>query len=446
MESLELNNRALRDPFGQESLYTEKLDRLAETIATCLADMADDESSRNRAVCSSIAAKDSVWKVVFGYAAGHDLLDVWVAAEGAFTAVERAFSFRTGLDGLSIFQPFSFSVVQTAMPTYALFAIAVCLAPQQSSLKRFLGLVQTSDEPEKLFDHLARVFDPERPLASAYPKKRYIPDWTQGVRTALSQPAEARATALAACMKNWPAAMRPFGLKTKPQAFYDLFPYFAFEIALSVCAYDIDDRGFRDHPFYPREFVDHYRTHIRTTRDAARPVGVDPVMPLMNAVRAPLADLNKSKRKGIARWLELASSGDGEAVEVVLAKVGRPRKFSDIWGLICALSEDAGHAIHADIKDDAAVAAQTIALAGLKTLGAFVPPEEPPAGPARVTQTLLEFDTWLRARGHRLVGLDNADDAVHAVVVRERHLAELLELSASLGMRATLADQAYAES
>ena len=70
-------------------------------------------------------------------------------------------------------------------------------------------------------------------------------------------------------MSNWPALMRLFGLEIKPKAFHDLFPYFDFEIALAVCANDIDDSGFRDHPCCPRELVDHHRTHARTTGDAA---------------------------------------------------------------------------------------------------------------------------------------------------------------------------------
>ena len=112
--------------------------------------MVENESPRTCAVCSSIEAKDLVWSdaIAYAYARGHHTLNVWAAAEDAFADVERAFPLRTDLDGLSTFQPFLFSVVQTAMPTHAIFTIAVCIAPQQSSLNRFLGLVHIGNEPD----------------------------------------------------------------------------------------------------------------------------------------------------------------------------------------------------------------------------------------------------------------------------------------------------------
>ena len=407
--------------------------------------MVQDESAKNRAACSAITSKDSVWSVVFAYAAGHDIGNVWAAAESAFTAAERALSLGVGVEGMSPVQPFAFSIFRQAMPTYAVFAVTACMAPSRGSLQRFFSLVMAGDKPEELFDRLAHVFEPDRPLAKAYPKIQYVSDWTKPVRSALALPAEKRAAALAAHMKNWPALMRPFGLKTKPKAFYDLFPYFAFEIALSVCAYDIDDSTFRDHPFYPRELVDHYRTHIRMTRDAARPISIDPGMPDLPTVRAARADLVKSKRKGLARWVELVTSGDGEAVDAVIERIGKPRKVSDVWELMTALTEDVAYAVQADIKDDASVAAQAEALAARLELGEFVPPEEPPAGVARVEQVSSDFEGWLGERGYRLVWIETDDDAVQAVAVRQDHLSELLELGAALGIRAGASPAALAD-
>ena len=445
MEPVAPKGQSLRDPFGQESLYVEKLDRLAQTIAFCEADMVEDASPKNRAVCGAMVCDDVVSCVTFGYAKGDDIGDVWVATESALSAAERALALRVGVEGLSPFQPFSFSVARQAMPTYAVFAITACMAPTHASLQRFFSLVMAGDEPEELFDRLARVFEPDRPLASAYPKFRHMSDWTKPVRAALALPAEHRAAGLAAHMKGWQALMRPFGLKSKPKAFYDLFPYFAFDVALAVCAFDIDDSSFRDHPHYPHDLVDHYRTHVRMTRDADRSFGVDPGIQMLQPVQAPRADLAKSKRKGLSRWIELVTTGDVDAVDAVLNKIGKPRKLDDVWGLMCALSEDLEHAIHADIKDDTTVAAQAQTLARKHALGEFVAPEDPPEGPARVTQTLLAFDTWLSARGYRLVGLDNGDDAVHAVMVQAPYLQALLDMSASLRIRANPADQAYAE-
>ena len=431
--------KSLRDPFGDALLYAEKLDRLAQSPALSEIELTEATNPKRRAAEYMLVAEDLISRAVYEYARGESLGDVLLATERALDAAERAFSLSAGVAGLGDFMPFDFSMTHTVLPTYGMFAFTVCLAPSQTTLRQFFNLVTPGDEPEELFDRLARVFVPGRPMAAHYPKRQSLPDWTKPVRAALAQPTEARSAALGICMKNWPASMRPFGLKTKPKAFYDLFPYFAFEIALAVCAYDIDDSGFRDHPFYPRELVDHYRTHIRATRDAARPIGIDPGMPEIVIVRAPRADLAKSKRKGLARWVELVTSGDGDAVQAVIEKVGKPRKVADVWELMCALTEDVEYAVQADVKDDDSVAAQAEALAASLALGEFVPPEEPPAGAARVEQVLHEFAAWLGERGQCLVSIENDDDAVHSVVVAQAHLPELLELSARLGIRASMA-------
>ena len=425
-----------RDPYGDTALYSKKLtsqDWLIGHYEEEARGATDPKVVRNR---TEALFEETIRSVVLGYAAGRPLEDTWRGTEAAFPFGENALAAGTHVEGPNYFQPFCFSLVKVALSAYAIFAITVCMAPTQASLTRFFSLVIARDEPEELFDRLARVFDPARPLARAYPKIKWASDWTKPVRAALARPADARAAALGACMKAWPALMRPYGLKTKPLHDYDLFPYFAFEIALAVCAYDIDDSGFRAHPFYPRELVDHYRTHIRATRDAARPIGIDPGMPEIVVVRAPRADLAKSKRKGLARWVELVTSGDSDAVQAVIEKVGKPRKVADVWELMCALTEDVEYAVQADVKDDDSVAAQAEALAASLALGEFVPPEEPPAGAARVEQVLHDLAAWLGERGQCLVAIENDDDAVHAVVVAQAHLPELLELSARLGIRA----------
>jgi hypothetical protein len=436
MEPMTPTGQVLRDPFGPVAFYEQQLRRLSDGIAHFQSDFAEAQSPKDRAVSSGLMSKDLLRRAVFSFASGSAIADVQTATEIALTAVARAFSFRVEVEGLLSFMPFHFSTIPTVLNTYAVFAITACTAPSQNTLDEFFTLVTPGDEPEELFDRLARVFAAGRPLAARYPKMQCLPDWTKPVRAALARPAEARAAALGVCMKNWPATMRPFGLKTKPKEWHDLFPYFAFEIALAVCAYDIDDSGFRDHPFYPRELVDHYRKHIRMTRDAARPIGIDPGMPEVVSVRKPRADLTKSKRKGIARWLELVTSGDGDAVDAVIVQVGKPRKVDDIWELLAALTDEVQYALQADVKDDESLAAQAEALAARLGLGEFAPPEDPPAGAARVEEVLRTFDGWLGQRGHQLVAINNDDDAVHAVAVRQAQLQELLDLSGALGIRA----------
>ncbi len=438
MEPIANTFMRLRDRFGTVPLYERRLARITETMALLEADVAGAKTSLSRAIAGELMAEELVRHAVWLFACGAAIDAVWAVTESALDAVERSLSLRrAGVEGLhGGFVPFDFSTTPTVLNTYAFFAITACMAPSQATLDQFFSLVTPGKEPEELFDRLARVFAAERPLAARYPKMQCLPDWTKPVRAALARPAEARAAALGVCMKNWPATMRPFGLKTKPKEWHDLFPYFAFEIALAVCAYDIDDSGFRDHPFYPRELVDHYRKHIRMTRDAARPIGIDPGMPEVVAVRKPRADLTKSKRKGIARWLELVTSGDGDAVDAVIVQVGKPRKVDDIWELLAALTDEVQYALQADVKDDESLAAQAEALAARLGLGEFAPPEDPPAGAARVEEVLRTFDGWLGQRGHQLVAIKNDDDAVHAVAVRQAQLQELLDLSGALGIRA----------
>ena len=447
MDPIENSCTEPRDPFGSGQLYSEKLFSVEEFLSHCKAELQASTDPKSTCIEAQVLSNEAARNVSIYYAAGCDVATVLEQVCDVFAAGEQALELREGVEGLHPYRhPFAVNGFGEAMRAFAAFAFAFCLAPDKTPTRRFFDLLNTERGPEQLFDLLARVFDPNRPIAKQYPKIPSVQGWTQPVLAALSQPPDKRAAALAAHMKNWQALMRPFGLKTKPKEYHDLFPYFAFDVALAVCAFDIDDSSFRDHPHYPRDLVEHYRTHLRHTRDADRPIGIDPGLPAMEIKKPPKADLAKSKRKGIARWIELVTDGDVDAIEAVLEKTGKPRKVQDAWDLMCALSEEVNHAVHADIKDDATAAAQAEMLARDREIGEFVPPESPPEGPARITKTLLAFDAWLSERGHRLVGVDNDDDAFHAVVVRATHLDELLALSASLGIRAETADAAFGES
>ena len=57
-----------------------------------------------------------------------------------------------------------------------------------------------------------------------------------------------------------------------------------------------------------------------------------------------------------------------------------------------------------------------------------------PEPPQHENQGISVFE-----RGQCLVSIENDDDAVHFVVVPQAHLPELLELSARLGIRASMA-------
>jgi hypothetical protein len=285
-------------------------------------------------------------------------------------------------------------------------------------------------------DLLVKAFVPAHALAKKYKPNKYTDPWTAPVLRALALPAGDRPAALAAHMKNWTRLMRPFGWKpgldTRPGG-DRLFCDFAFEVALAVCGWDIDDSGFAAHLYYPRDLVEYYRANVRHTRDAWRAEGAGAGVEIVAPPPPVKSDLAKTRRKGIARWLELVADGDQDAVEAVLEAIGKPRKIKDLDELFAALGES-GVAIHADIKDDATLAAQADALSGARGLREFDGPAAPPAGPARCEALLQAWNGWLAERGYRLAAIDGQDDAWHAVIVRAAYVDELAALSRELGI------------
>ncbi|HVK56642.1 MAG TPA: PoNe immunity protein domain-containing protein [Burkholderiales bacterium] len=326
-------------------------------------------------------------------------------------------------------------------------SLALLLIDSSEGLALFRQLISPVDKKRGyLFDLLIKSFIPDYKLVKKYTVDKYAAPWTNPIVAALAQPADKRASALAAHMKNWPRLMRPYGWKpnldTAPGK-DNLFCDFAFEVALAVCAYDIDDSSFNDHPYYPRDLVEHYRAHLRQTRDAWRPQGVGAGVEITPPPPPKKADLAKSKRKNIARWVELVCDGDVDATEAVLEAVGKLRKVKDLDELMCALSEN-NQAIHADIKDDETLNIQASTLAEARGLGAFDGPAGPPHGPARCCATLRAYAPWLSARGYLLVDIDGQDDAWHAVLVKAEHHQELLDLSQQLGLQVRDPVHAYA--
>jgi hypothetical protein len=296
-----------------------------------------------------------------------------------------------------------------------------------------------------LTDMLYKAFIPEYSLLKKYKIDKYSAVWMDPIQRALAKPAEERADALALHMKSWCRLMRPWGWKPdlKPERGGDnLFCDFAFEVAAAVCAYDIDDSTFNDHPYYPRDLVEHYRTKVRHTRDAWRAHGVGAGVPVVAPPLPKKADLAKSKRKSVARWVELVCDGNIDVTEAVLETIGRPRKFDDISELMAALGESS-EAVHADIKDDETTLIQAGRLADRRGLGEFDGPPGPPFGPARCRAGLLAFARWLEPHGYCLVDLDNDDDAWHAVVVRADYHAEFIELSKTLKIRTRTPEAVY---
>lgn len=314
-------------------------------------------------------------------------------------------------------------------------AMALTLLPDSADVATLPRLLM-ADSRAYLFDLLLKAFLPDHALDKKYKADKYQAPWTDPVLRALALAPQQRAAALAAHMKNWCRIMRPWGWKpnldTAPGK-DKVFWHFAYEVALAVCAYDIDDSSFNTHPYYPRDLVEHYRNHIRHTRDAWRAEGVGAGVAVLAPPAPRKADLAKSKRKAIARWIELVCDGDPDATEAVLDAVGTPRKVKDVGELVQALSEQR-QAICADLKDDASMAILTATLAEARGMGQFDAPAGPPFGVANCGAALLAFAGWAAARGYCLVGLDNDDDSWNAVLVRAEYRQELHALSTALGI------------
>ena len=315
--------------------------------------------------------------------------------------------------------------------------IALLLLESQGDLKNFDSLVSEGNYYRGyLLDLLIKSFIPEHTIARKYASSyqaKAAQVWTHPVTRALALPAVDRPAALASFMNRWERMMRPYRRGRYGEE--RLIAEFAYEIALAVCAYDIDDSSFNSHPYYPAELVRHYRQNLRWTRDAWRAEGVGAGVPVIAPPPPKKADLSRSRRKNLARWVELVSDGDVDATESVLERTGKLRKVKDVCELMAALQEE-GQAIHADIKDDGSVSSQVEALAEARGLGEFEGPAEPPAGPARCVAVLRAFAGWVAERGYRLVAVDDEDDAWHGVLVKAEYHAELLTLSAGLGVNA----------
>ena len=328
--------------------------------------------------------------------------------------------------------------------SYGFSAIALLLGASGDILRAFSRLLHPADIDQTgyLLHLLVKAFIPHYPGPAGYKPYKGSAPWTEPVIRALALPPEERAAALAAHMKNWKRVMRPYGLKpdldTRP-GHDKLFCYFAFEVALAVCAYDIDDSAFANHPYYPRDLVDYYRKHVRASRDAWRAEHVGAGIPVVALPPPHRADLAASKRKGVARWVELVCDGDAGAAESALEELGNPRTIKSVDRLLEAL---AGQVIHVDFKDDDTLAVQAAGIAWSRALGEFEAPAGPPFGLARCLATLLAFAPWLEARGYRLVDISE-DDTLRAVAVKAGFHAEFLALSGELGLYTREPDDVY---
>jgi hypothetical protein len=339
-------------------------------------------------------------------------------------------------------------------------ALLLLLISDPKELNAWMSMLLKTDLSERLpeIDVLLKAFVPE---LVAIPKK--YPKWA-GVSTSwlrsccdkfrivLAQTTpETRTAALVKYMNIWGRMMKPMGWKSSrsyrelrpdgravdPDSPGDtLFVHFAFEVALAVCAWDLDDSALRDHPNYPRDAVDYYRAHVRHTRDAWRAEGEGSGIVMEPPEPPKKADLSKSKLKGYARWLEFVCDGDKDAHEAVIDTTGRLRSLKKATAEVFAAMAENSQGVCTDIKDDATLEAQIDSLLEARGLEGFDSNQVSGAGPARCEALLKSVQDWLAmdGRGYRLQCLDLGDDAWYGLMVRDVFATEFIELSRTLGL------------
>lgn len=431
----------MRDPAGNEERYSEyfrSLDAVEQLLAK-------DAANHTLAVKVNIAYRDNfnqnLKSPVYRYASGAPLEEMvkWTADSLAKLAANTAFLREHGAE----VNPDFTTVVPIRTDdrlSIGFATLALTLLPSAEQCTIVSKHVSTDLTVRAMLPELLlKAFDPTFVPAKKYKESNVVLAWTAPVLRALAQPPGNHAAALAAHMKNWCRLMRPFGWKSDLDTTPgndSLFADFAFEVALAVCAYDIDDSTLRAHPYYPFDLVDYYRANIRHTRDAWRAQHAGAGVPVTAPPLPTRADLAKSKRKGVARWVELVCDGDVDAIESVLEATGNPRKRKDIWPLLDALTES-DHAIHADLRDDATVELACSLLAEARELGQFDAPPAPPAGLARCEAIVEAFTGWMAARGYRLIDLQFGDDSWVLLSVRDAHYQEWADLGSALGLPAS---------
>ncbi|MDQ1833538.1 PoNe immunity protein domain-containing protein [Massilia scottii] len=297
-----------------------------------------------------------------------------------------------------------------------LFAF-VCFDDKGTELARADTWFTREDGPV-LFDMMLKAFVPSTSYAKEYDSTFSEPN-DEAVIDALLLDEPARTRALEACMRQWPKLMKPSGYREAPAAGKHIFLHFPFEIALAVCAYDIDDGTFRDLPYYPRELVDYYREHVRGKRDAWRATGVGagPEIPPSPHLQPKKVHTLKPA-EAYARWLELACNEQAD----IITKAHKGLKKRKSMPALCSAMEvlaGLGYGAQADLKDDASLADYVVAMCAARGLPAFTPPPPPPEGPARISKILSALQAWAAGQGQQLFVLnDDDDDNWNALLVR----------------------------
>lgn len=251
-------------------------------------------------------------------------------------------------------------------------------------------------------------------------------------------------------MARWNEMMKPLGWKAQRRyplrdaqgrvtehacTYPGTFMHFATEAALAVCALDLDDSAFGEHPYYPRDLVAHYRRHVRVQRDGWRAQGAALRRPVPVPPPPRKIKLHSSKSKGVKRWLELVSDGNCDTVEQAMQEVGRARSLkTQLWTALGALREGNAAAC-ADIKDDTELESQIDAMLDERGLQGFDASGLPGAGAHRCEALMQALQAWLSTQPYALLQPPQDADAWVGWLVAREHMSEYLSLSDALGVR-----------
>lgn len=332
-----------------------------------------------------------------------------------------------------------------------IYALAVLTLPADDLEYFFWTPLLANTKPKDrmyILDVLHSAYRQNFTPARKYSRDKFAYIWADPLHKALAQNPDKKEAALAKSMEGWPDRVKKFvPLDWKPWE-EEQYKYitddgrkiyahpnfdFAFEIALAVCAYDLDDTSFRDHPYYPRDLVDYYRDNVRNTRDAWRAPGAGPTLDL-EPYEVKLIDLSKKKAKGFRRWLDIASNGDPDGVGDVLTELTNLRKIKKL-GQVVGKMDDYGIALLVDLKDDETCETELLRLIKSRNIDATytVPKTKYPAGPGRCEELLAHASAWLADNGHRLITL-MPDGDWDAVIIDQKWEQEFRELSENLGV------------
>jgi len=146
-------------------------------------------------------------------------------------------------------------------------AFAVALGADDDYIRQTLQLINHAGQ-DRLLDRIAVALgDTGRPVASGVLYQQYAP-----LLEAIDSPENKRAAAVKKFLDGWYKGSRNVywhGNDKDDDSGY--MGYWAFEAALVVILFDIDDASFRDNVYYPKDLVTHTRARKEQTQKPSAP-------------------------------------------------------------------------------------------------------------------------------------------------------------------------------